>query len=215
MTDQELRDGVIAALDWEPGIDASNIGVTVKSGVVTLSGHVPTYYQRHTAERVAKRVKGVKGFVQNVEVRPVGGKEIHDDEIAVKAVSSLRWNVNVPQDAIQIEVNNGWVELTGEVLWGYERDAAEAAVRSLPGIRGISNLIMIKARPTVANLKERIEEALKRDAELQARVISVEVTGGRVTLKGKVGDWHEKQVLEKAVWAAPGVSAVDDQVVVQ
>lgn len=215
MDDRELRDHVIAALDWEPSIDSTDIGVTIERGVVTLAGHVPNYLQRGTAERVVKRLKGVKGFVQKIEVRPAVSAENTDENLALRAVSSLAWNVLVPKDIVQVEVKNGWVTLNGEVEWNYQRQAAEASVAGISGVRGVNNTVRIRARPQVPDVKKRIEDALKRDAEIEAKRIQVDVHDGQVTLRGKVDTLHELDVLKRAVWSAPGVRSIDDHLIVQ
>lgn len=162
-----------------------------------------------------KRLKGVKGFVQKIEVRPAVSAENTDENLALRAVSSLAWNVLVPKDTVQVEVKNGCVTLNGEVEWNYQRQAAEASVAGISGVRGVNNTVRIRARPQVPDVKKRIEDALKRDAEIEAKRIQVDIHDGQVTLRGKVDTLHELDVLKRAVWSAPGVRSIDDHLIVQ
>jgi osmotically-inducible protein OsmY len=211
MNDRKLREDVLEALDWEPSVDSSDIGVTVEKDVVTLTGHVPTYLQRDTIGKLVRHVRGVKGLVMKVEVRPASGMGMSDEDVAVRVVNSLRWSISVPPDQVQVAVQDGVVTLTGEVDHHFERKGAESVIRPLIGVREISNLITVRERPVPADLKRRIEAALKRDAEIESQGISVEVSGNKVILRGKVSDLHERQVLEAAIWAAPGVATIDDR----
>lgn len=209
MNDRQLRQNVVDELGFEPSIDAANIGVAVDGGVVILSGHVPTYAQKVAAERAAWRVRGVKAVVQDIEVR-YAGTPTSDDEIAKRAIELLRWNSSVP-DAIRVTVNDGWITLTGEVDWQFQRTGAEASLRGLAGVNGITNNIALRAKPHATEVRERIEEALKRNAELEARQIQVDIRdNGTVTLNGFVDNWSERRAVERAVWSAPGVRALND-----
>lgn len=209
MNDRQLRQNVVDELGFEPSIDAANIGVAVDGGVVILSGHVPTYAQKVAAERAAWRVRGVKAVVQDIEVR-YAGTPTSDDEIAKRAIELLRWNSSVP-DAIRVTVNDGWITLTGEVDWQFQRTGAEASLRGLAGVNGITNNIALRAKPRATEVRERIEEALKRNAELEARQIQVDIRdNGTVTLNGFVDNWSERRAVERAVWSAPGVRALND-----
>jgi osmotically-inducible protein OsmY len=214
MDDRTLRDNILAALDWDPSINATEIGVTVDKGVVTLTGHVQTYPERLTAEKIVKHVRGVRAVAQDIEVRPKFTKTWADDEIAKRALNIIDWDVTVPNDAIQVKVQNGFLTLTGEVEWNYQKTAAEDAVRKLGGVVGVSNLIAVKARAQAVDVKSRIEEALKRNAQLEAEAIRVKVDGSKVTLEGKVRAWYERDVAELAAWAAPGVKSVDDKLAI-
>jgi osmotically-inducible protein OsmY len=214
MDDRTLRDNILAALDWDPSINATEIGVTVDKGVVTLTGHVQTYPERLTAEKIVKHVRGVRAVAQEIEVRPKFTKTWADDEIAKRALDIIDWDVTVPNDAIQVKVQNGFLTLTGEVEWNYQKTAAEDAVRKLGGVVGVSNLIAVKARAQAVDVKSRIEEALKRNAQLEADAIRVKVDGSKVTLEGKVRAWYERDVAELAAWAAPGVKSVDDKLAI-
>jgi osmotically-inducible protein OsmY len=214
MNDKKLRLDIIDELDFEPSIDSADIGVSVEDGVVTLTGHVPTYAQRTTAENVVRRVKGVKGIAQEIEVRPFGKYATSDDDIAKRALNTLEWNSIVPKDAVQVKVQKGWVTLTGKVEWQYQKLGAGDAIQGLAGILGIINNIDVAPRASVPDVKKRIEDALKRQAEVHAQDINVRVTGAKVTLEGKVTAWAEKNVVERAAWSAPGVRAVEDDIIV-
>ncbi len=212
MNDNTLRQDIIDELDFEPSIDAADIGVAVENGVATLTGHVPTYAQKLTVEQVVRRVKGVKGIAQEIEVRPFGTNRTADDEIAKRAVNTINWNTSVPDGAVQVKVQDGWVTLTGKVEWQYQKTAAADAVRDLAGVVGVSNQIEIKQRASAFDVKKRIEDALKRNAEIEARAIKVNVMdGGKVRLEGRVHAWSERSAAERAAWSAPGVNTVEDR----
>ena len=210
MDDKELRHLVIEELDFEPSIDSSNIGVAATGGVITLTGHVSSYAEKTIAEKAAKRVRGVHGVAQEIEVRYPEDKKLADDQIAKRALDILAWNVQLPAGTLQVTVSGGWVTLSGEVEWYYQKQLAELAVRKLSGVTGISNLIKIVGGSHSADVKMRIENALRRSAELAARNIHVEVANGRVTLTGTVSAWNQRRLAEDAAWAVPGVHAVED-----
>lgn len=210
-----LQKKVLDALDWEPSLDASRIGVAVNDGIVTLSGQVPSWSELWTAERVIKRMTGVKGVANDLEVKLPGDAQRSDTDLAAAAVRALEWDVQVPHQKLQVRVANGWLTLEGKVDWQYQREAAERAVRHLLGVRGVSNQVTLIPKVTPADLKKRIEEALKRTAELEARRIRVETTGGAVVLDGTVHSWAERDQAEQAVWAAPGVVSVEDHLAVR
>src|ERR1700722_12313923 len=182
-TDNQIRHDVERELQWEPSIDERRIAVAVLDRIVTLSGEVTSYAQKWKAERVAERAEGVRGIVNEIEVKT--DSELSDLDIARAATDALKWNVTVPADQIKVKVENGWLTLTGEVSWDFERRAAEGAVRNLPGVRGIYNLISVKPRVEPKDVKERIEETFKREAAIDASRISVDVNRGEVTLRGK------------------------------
>lgn len=210
MDDRKLRQDVIDELDFEPSIDAANIGVAVDAGVAILTGHVSTYAQKAAVDAVVRRVKGVKGIAEEIEVRLFGASLTADDEIAKRALNTIAWNTLIPANAITVEVRKGWVTLQGKVEWQYQRQAAAKAMHTLAGVIGVNNQIEVSPKAATADVKKRIEEALKRNAEVEARKINVDVADGRVTLEGKVEAWTERYAAERAAWAAPGVRSVID-----
>jgi osmotically-inducible protein OsmY len=212
--DSELRRKVIAELDWDPSIDNSAIGVAVKDGVVTLNGSVANYSQKKNAERAARRVAGVKAVAENLEIKLPGTAQRSDADIAQSVVSGLRFNVDVPRDRIQVTVENGWVSLEGEVEWQYQKSAAENSVKYLMGVKGFTDNIRIKPRVSAADVKAKIESAFERRALLDAGQIKVESTDSKITLRGSVHSWDEREQAEQAAWAAPGVSKVENYVTV-
>jgi osmotically-inducible protein OsmY len=215
MNDSTVRQDILDELDFEPSIDAADIGVAVENGIVTLTGHVPTFAQKVTVEEVARRVKGVKGIAQEIEVRPFGTNRMADDEIAKRAVNSINWNTSIPDDAVLVKVQKGWVTLTGKVEWQYQKSAAADTVRDLAGVVGVSNQIEIRQRASAFDVKKRIEDALKRNAEIEAQAIKVNILdGGKVTLEGRVHAWSERSAAERAAWSAPGVNTVDDRLTI-
>lgn len=215
MNDGTLRQDIIDELDFEPSIDAADIGVAVENGIVTLTGHVPTYAQKVTIEDVVRRVKGVKGIAEEIEVRPLGANQTADDEIAKRAINTINWNTSVPDNAVQVKVQKGWLTLTGKVEWQYQKTAASNAVRDLSGVVGVTNQIDIKQRASAYDVKKRIEDALKRNAEIEAQAISVNVLdGGKVRLEGRVHAWSERSAAERAAWSAAGVNTVEDRITV-
>ena len=214
MNDSDLRQLVIDELEFEPSIDASNIGVAAKDGIVTLSGFVSSYAEKMAAERAVRRVKGVHAIAQEIEIRYSTDKKINDDEIARRCVNIITWDTTLPEGKLTVKVERGWVTLSGEVPWHFQRVAAESGVRKISGVTGITNLITIKARVQASDIKTKIEDALKRSAEVEANAIRVVVTDSRVRLEGKVHDWREREIVEKAAWSVPGVMAVEDRLTV-
>jgi osmotically-inducible protein OsmY len=213
-TDSELQRDVLDELKWEPSVNAAEIGVAAKEGVVTLNGQVPSYAERFHAEEAAKRVYGVKALVNELDVKLPGAARRTDEDIARSAVSALTLNVSVPDEKIEITVSKGWVKLEGEVDWEFQKDSAERSIRYLPGVLGVSNLITVKPHVSPTEVKKKIEEALKRAAEVDARRIGVEVNEGKVTLIGNVHSWLEKDEAVRAAWAAPGVHTVESRLTV-
>ncbi|RWM04083.1 MAG: BON domain-containing protein [Mesorhizobium sp.] len=215
MSDSILKQDIIDELDFEPSIDAADIGVAVDDGIVTLTGHVPTYAQKVKVEDVVRNVKGVKAIAQEMEVRPFGTHKTADDEIAKRAVNTIAWHTSIPGGAVQISVQSGWIKLTGKVEWQYQKSAAEDAVRHLAGVIGVTNQIEIKPLPSTHDIKQRIEKALKRNAELEAQEIKVNVLGnGAVRLEGRVHAWSERRAAERAAWSAAGVKTVEDRITI-
>jgi len=215
MSDTDLQGDVLDELKWEPSVNAAHIGVSVKEGIVTLSGHVPSYMEKYAAERAAKRVHGVKAVANEIDVKLPGASQRTDEDIAAACVSALKAHIGVPHDKIKVTVSKGWVTLEGEVEWQYQRLAAEAAVRNLGGVVGLSNLTTIKPRVSPTELKSKIEDAFKRSAAVDASRITVEVEGRKVTLRGTVRSYAEKQEAERAAWAAPGVHSVENLISVE
>lgn len=213
-SDRQLQQDVLDELRWEPSIREKEIGVTVHDGVVTLQGVVESYAQKISAERAAARVSGVKAVAEELKVRIPSKFERTDSEIARMALDMLTFDVEVPDERIQVKVENGYVTLTGQVDWYYEKRAAERDVRRLLGVKGVNNLINIRAAVSPAEVKAKIEAALARSAEVDSHRISVQSEGSRVILKGTVRSWAERMDAERAAWSAPGVTAVEDDLLV-
>ncbi|HEX9095844.1 MAG TPA: BON domain-containing protein [Candidatus Dormibacteraeota bacterium] len=213
-TDKDLQSDVMAELRWDPAVDAADIGVSVERGAVTLGGHVKSYAEKIAAERAAKRVFGIKAVADEIEVR-VPGTALRDDSAIAEAVAdALSWNAMVPTDSVKAVVSNGWVTFEGEVEWPYQRAAAERAVREIKWIRGISNRVTVRPRVTPRDVEKKILQAFHRSADVDARGIRIETTGGTVILRGQVRSWSEVEAAKRAAWAAPGVSTVINELVV-
>ena len=210
--DQDIRRDVERQLDWEPSIDAREIGVAVKDGIVTLSGFVHAFLEKLDAARAAKRVTGVLGLANDIVVQPRDQRT--DGEIAHAAADTLKVYTSVPEGTVRPAVTNGIVTLEGEVEWQYQRDAAQAVVRGLRGVKQVINQIALKpkARPSASDIKIKIEDALKRSAQVDARRITVAATEGTVVLRGTVRSYWEQEEAEAAAWAAPGVTRVDNRI---
>ena len=215
MSNSTLRQDIVDELDFDPAIDAANIGVAVDNGVVTLSGHVPTYAQKVRVEDVVRSVKGVKAIAQEIEVRLPGDKKQNDDEIAQRAINIIAWSTLLPAGQIRVKVSDGWVTLSGNVNWNYQREAAENEVRKLGGVVGITNQITLASFARVSDVKQRIQDALKRQAQIEADAVRVELgDDGTVRLAGRVDNWSELQAVKRAVWAAPGVHSIEDRLTI-
>ena len=214
MSDLELKKAVESELTYEPSVNAAEIGVAVRDGIVTLSGYVPSYWEKIAAERATERVAGVKAVANDLEVKLPSSSERTDEDIARAAVNALEWSVLVPPNRIKVKVSKGWVTLEGNVDWQFQKSAAEKAVRKLIGVKGVSNLVTVKPRVSSIEVKSEIENALKRSAEVDAEQIRVEAEGDKVILKGTVHSWFEREEAEIAAWRAPGVREVEDDLVV-
>jgi osmotically-inducible protein OsmY len=214
MKDTELQKDVMNEFQWDPSVHPEAIGVAVKDGVVTLSGTVPTYAEKLAAERAAKRVRGVKAVAEDIEVKLASSLKRNDTDIARAAVDALAWDVEVPHEKLKLKVEDGWITLEGELDWDFQRAAAARAVRNLMGVRGLSNLISLKRRVETMEIKRRLTDAFKRNAELEAQSIRIEATNGKVALYGKVHSWQQHDEATHVVWSAPGVAEVEDHLAV-
>ena len=215
MTDSQLRQHIIDEFDFDPSFSGEHVGVAVDDGVVTLSGHVDSYAEKLAAITAARRVKGVRAIAESIEVRYAYQHRTADDQIAKRALDMLSWDVLVPDDAVDVLVQDGWVTLSGTVTWFFEKTAAEDDVRKLAGVRGVTNKITLKPHIDCANVKSRIEAALERHAEVEAKAIRVTVKDGNtVVLEGKVDNLDERRAAENAAWSAAGVMSVDDRLTV-
>ena len=211
-TDEQIQKDVLAELKWDARVQPNEIGVSVKDGVVTLMGWVDTYTKKWAAEEAAHRVRGVKAVANDIEVRLPSSAERTDADLAAAAVRALEWDAFVSVEKLDVTVSKGWVTLKGEVEWQFQKQDAERVVRRLSGVKGVTNLITVKPRLSPSELKEKIEQALVRSAETDAERITVEVQGSKVILKGAVRSWAERQEAERAAWSAPGVTSVDNRI---
>ena len=212
-TDQELQQDVLAELKWDAQIQPNEIGVSVRDGVVTLTGWVDSYLKKWSAEEAAHKVAGVKAVANDIEIKLA--TERTDPDIAEAAVHALEWDAFVPSDKVHVTVSKGWVTLKGEVEWQYQKEDAERVVRRLTGVKGVTNLITVKPRVTPSELKKKIENALVRNAEIDAHKITVEVQGSKAILKGTVRAWAEKEEAARVAWSAPGITSVENRITVE
>lgn len=214
-SDAQLRSDIVAELSWDPAITATDVGVIVKDGVVTLTGHPSSHAEKYAIERAAQRVKGVKALAIEMPVKLASDYTRTDADIAMAVERAIEWNVLVPDDKIHPMVENGWVTLNGEVEWDYQRRAAEFAVRDLLGVTGVLNRVVVKPKFTAADVEKKIREALERQADREAERIKIEVNGAHVTLSGKVHSWAERKAAQGAAWSAPGVANVINNLLVE
>jgi osmotically-inducible protein OsmY len=212
--DSELQRDVIDELRWDPAVGTAEVGVSVKDGVVTLTGTVDTAARRFAAVHATERVAGVKAIAEDVRVKLPNTLMRSDTEIAHAAVNALKWNVEVPDDLVKVRVDDGWLILEGQVEWTYQKYAAETSVRYLAGVRGVTNNITLKPRAFAPDVRRRIQDALKRSAEVDSQRVSVEAVNGKVTLRGTVRSFAERLDAERAAWSAPGVMTVEDQLAI-
>ncbi len=212
--DSQLQQAVLAELSWEPSVIAAHIGVAAQSGIVTLTGHVSNFAEKHAAEAAARRVKGVTGVALELEVRLAISHKRGDDDIAAAAVERLRWDVSVPKDSVKVSVERGWVTLTGEVDWYYQSDAAEQDMHRLSGVVGLSNLTTIKQRADAASLSDSITHALGRSWLFDGDSVTVRATGGAVTLSGTVRSPHDRNLAATTAWAAAGTTSVYNEIAI-
>jgi len=214
--DTQLKKHVEDELRWQPSVDEASIGVSVKDAIVTLTGHARTYAEKIAAERAVMRIKGVKALASELQVSLPGAHERTDEDIARAALNVLVWNAVVPKDAVKVKVTKGWVTLSGVVEWSFQKHNAEREISRLMGVKGVINEIEVKPSrtPASAEIKTGIEAALKRSAEVEARRIQVEIKGPTVILTGTVSSWPERNAVERAAWAAPGVSKVENKLLI-
>lgn len=211
-SDTELKNDVLAELKYEPSVNISDIGVLVKDGAVTLNGFATSYGEKTNAVNATKRVAGVRAIADDIVVKLPYSLIRTDGDIAGAAADQIAWFTSIPTGAAKITVREGWITLEGELEWGYQRSDAQTNVQYLPGVKGVTNLITIKSKLAATNLKAAIETAFERSALLDAEKIQVELAGSKVTLRGKVRNYAERDEAERVAWAAPGVWSVDNQI---
>lgn len=213
-TDSQVQRDVMAELEFEPSVDHADIGVAATDGVVTLSGSVKTYAEKLAAENAARRVAGVKALAEEIKVRYASAPKTEDNEIAKRITDVFAWDVTIPDEKIEVKVEHGWVTLTGTVDWHFQREGARRAAAMINGVIGVTNLVEVRQRASAYDVKDSIIAAIKRAADVDAAAITVTAKGGTVTLGGRVKAWHERDVAERAAWRVPGVTGVEDNIVV-
>lgn len=214
-SDTQIRDDVLAELRWDPAVNPTDVGVIVKDGNVTLTGHLSSFAQKYAAERAVQRVIGVRGVAVELDVRLPSSHQRTDAEIAAAVERAIEWHTLIPTEKVHPKVEKGWVTLSGEAEWDYQRRAAEGAVRNLLGVTGVTNLITVKPRVKADIVEGRIREALERQADREAKKIEVGVAGTAVTLRGKVHSLAERHAAQGAAWSAPGVTRVINDILVE
>jgi osmotically-inducible protein OsmY len=215
MIDHALKQRILDELAWQPGFDEAHISVTARGGVVTLSGHVGSYWEKCVAERAAGRVTGVRAIAGKLQIRYLSGVDHGDEDMAKRAFDIILWDLSVPRDRVKIKIEKGWVTLAGEVEWHFQKQAAEADIRNLPGVMGVSNAIEIKPKVQVCDVEKQIKAAFRRNAEFDAENIVITADGRMVTLTGQVGSYYERTLAAEIAWSAPGVTEVNDLLTVE
>jgi len=210
-TDLSIKEDILDELEWQPSIDETQIGVVVKDGIVTLTGTVDSYVKKREAEKAAKSVVGVKAVAEEIEVQYSTSSHKSDTEIAAVAVNALKWNISVPSNKIDVKVEDGWVYLSGEVMWDFEKNAAKKAVENLPGVKYVVNNITLKNTVDAQDIKDKIKKAFERSADIDSKGITVQTEGHKVKLTGKVHSLKEKDDARRTAYYAPGVWSVDNE----
>ncbi|RVQ69601.1 BON domain-containing protein [Croceicoccus ponticola] len=213
-SDSQLQHDVLEELKWDPSVDHTDIGVSVVDGVVALNGYAKSYAEKIAAERAAKRVAGVKAIAEELKIRYPSDAKNADHEIARRILDIFSYNVLIPEENIQVKVEKGWVTLTGDVEWNYQSAEAAKAAGKVSGVLGLTNSIAIRNKADISDVRKRIEDAFKRQAGLDAASVTIAASGNKVTLGGKVKAWHERKLAEQAAWGAPGVTQVEDHIVI-